>query len=169
MRVILVSFCACACALEPLAPLASQTVWQAGEPINVNVDYDVPAFSLEDASQHVQNMAGETEKRELWEADASTQGLEATSSPRRALGGGREPDLAASFLATKVLPIDAEKIKNSLYVTQSMRSPPQASVNVIMRENIEDVEKRAKYQAMKEQAASLKEYVRRRLADEARA
>ena len=114
-------------------------------------------------------MAGETEQRELWEANAGTQRVEATSSSRRAPGVEREPDLAASFLATKVLPIDAENIKNSLYVTQSMRSPPQASVNVIMRENIEDMEKRAKYQAMKEQAASLKEYVRRRLADEAHA
>ena len=101
MRVLLVSFCARACALEPLAPLASQTIWQAGEPINVNVDYDLPAFSLEDAPQHVQNMVGETGMGAFLEADAGTQRLEATSTSRRAFGGGREPDLAASFLATK--------------------------------------------------------------------
>ena len=29
-----------ALALEPLAPLASQPVWQAAEPISVNVEYD---------------------------------------------------------------------------------------------------------------------------------
>ena len=81
----------------------------------------------------------------------------------------RETDPASSFLATKVLPVDAGKIKNSLYVTQSMRSPPQASVNVIQRENIEEAERQAKYQGMKRQAAILKEYVRRRLAGEAHA
>ena len=29
-----------ALALEPLAPLASQAVWQAAEPVSVNVEYD---------------------------------------------------------------------------------------------------------------------------------
>ena len=29
-----------AIALEPLAPLASQPVWQAAEPVSVNVEYD---------------------------------------------------------------------------------------------------------------------------------
>lgn len=39
-------------ALEPLAPLtaAMQPVWQAGTPITVNVDYDVPVYGLLDAA-----------------------------------------------------------------------------------------------------------------------
>ena len=169
MRVLLISICSLACALEPLAPFASQTAWQAGEPINVNVDYDVPAFSLDDASQRLQEQSAEHGERELSDAGAGTQGLDTAPSPLRALGVTREADPATSFLATKVLPIVADKIKNSLYVTQSMRSPPQASVNVIMHENIEEAERRAKYQGMKTQAAKLKEYVRRRLAGEAHA
>jgi len=35
-------------ALEPLAPLADQPVWQAAEPMTVNVDYDVPTHGVED-------------------------------------------------------------------------------------------------------------------------
>nr|ABI14397.1 unknown [Karlodinium veneficum] len=36
------------CALEPLAMLAIQPVWQAAKPIPVNIDYDVPAFGTLD-------------------------------------------------------------------------------------------------------------------------
>ena len=32
---------AAALALEPLAPLGSQPLWQAPEPVSVNVEYDV--------------------------------------------------------------------------------------------------------------------------------
>lgn len=34
--------------MEPLAFLATQPVWQAAQPITVNVDYDVPAFGAMD-------------------------------------------------------------------------------------------------------------------------
>merc|ERR1712032_367006 len=34
--------------LEPVAPLASQPVWQAGEPLVINVDYDVPSFGAKE-------------------------------------------------------------------------------------------------------------------------
>ena len=146
-------------------PFATQTALQAGEPINVNVDYDVPAFSPEDASRFVQEMDGASETAAL-EASAGAQGLQVGSvtAEAKALDGTRASDQAASFLAAKVLPIDAGKIKNSLYVTQSMRSPPQASVNVIMREDIEELQRKVKYEGMKEQTARLKEYVRSRFA-----
>ena len=46
-RVVVLVFCFCfagvAHAMFPLAMLAQQPVWQAGHPIPVNVDYDVPA------------------------------------------------------------------------------------------------------------------------------
>lgn len=47
MRAFLVALfcsmrCVHVCALEPLAPLAFQPLWQAGEPMTVNVDFDVP-------------------------------------------------------------------------------------------------------------------------------
>merc|ERR1712107_6898 len=41
-----------------------------------------------------------------------------------------------SFLSAKTMPVDAYKIRNSLYLTQLMRSPPAAAINVIMREDV---------------------------------
>ena len=38
--------CSVAAAMEPLAPLAQQPLWQAAEPMQVNIDFDVPAFGL---------------------------------------------------------------------------------------------------------------------------
>lgn len=42
-------------AMEPLALLATQPVWQAGQPVSVNVDYDVPAFGTMDEIADLQD------------------------------------------------------------------------------------------------------------------
>jgi len=66
---------------------------------------------------------------------------------------------AASFLATKVGWVDAQKIRDSLYLTQLMRSPAQASVNVLVHEDPYQLGAHAKYKAMESATAYLKNYV----------
>jgi len=66
---------------------------------------------------------------------------------------------AASFLATKVGWVDAQKIRDSLYLTQLMRSPAQASVNVLVHEDPYQLGAHAKYKAMESAASYLKSYV----------
>merc|ERR1712187_100334 len=46
------------------------------------------------------------------------------------------PSSKLSFLSSKTIPVDAYKIRNSLYLTQPLRSPPQAAINVIEREDV---------------------------------
>ena len=66
---------------------------------------------------------------------------------------------AASFLATKGGWIDSQKVRNSLYLTQLMRSPAQASVNVLVHEDPYQLGAHAKYKAMESAASYLKSYV----------
>jgi len=66
---------------------------------------------------------------------------------------------AASFLATKVGWVDAQKVRDSLYLTQLMRSPAQASVNVLVHEDPYQLGAHAKYKAMESAASYLKSYV----------
>merc|ERR1711862_100691 len=54
------------------------------------------------------------------------------------------------------LSVDPYKIRNSLFLTQSMRAPPAASLNVIMQEDIQGSSAAAKYKGMEGQLASLK-------------
>jgi len=60
---------------------------------------------------------------------------------------------ASGFL--QVLPVDAYKIRNSLFLTQPMRSPPQASVNVISKED-PGLIVQAKYEGMENQVERLR-------------
>jgi CPW-WPC domain-containing protein len=46
--ILFMSMLQMAVSLEPFAILAQQGVWQAGTPININVDYDVPAVGVTD-------------------------------------------------------------------------------------------------------------------------
>merc|ERR1712037_861117 len=62
-----------------------------------------------------------------------------------------------SFLMAKTMPVDAYKIRNSLYLTQSMRTPPAAAVNVIMREDAGASSAAAKYKMMEGQIETLKQ------------
>ena len=130
---------------EPLAPLAVQPVWQAGEPVAVNVDYDVPAFGPQDAAVNVQTLSN----------------VESGFSPEQI----HEHHGSSSFLATQVLPVDADRIKKSLYLTQSSRSPPQASVNVIMQEDVQHMKAASKYKGMVDQTRALQNEFRKGLAD----
>merc|ERR1712183_395226 len=61
----------------------------------------------------------------------------------------------ASFLAAKTMPVDGYKIRNSLYLTQPMRSPPQASVNVIEGEDTSKMLSQAKYHGIQNQITRL--------------
>jgi hypothetical protein len=137
--------------VEPLAALAVQPVWQAGEPMAVNVDYDVPAFGPQDAALKLQLVSN------------IDRGF-----PARIVQSNFVPDHdqhgPSSFLATRVLPVDADRIKKSLYLTQSMRSPPQASVNVIMREDVQGMQDASKYQGMVDQTRALQNEFRQNLA-----
>ena len=137
--------------MEPLAALAVQPVWQAGEPIAVNVDYDVPAFGPQDAALKLHTL--------------SNIGNRVAAGRIHSHIASREPHDSSSFLATKVLPVDADRIKKSLYLTQSLRSPPQASVNVIMREDVQHMRDASKYKGMVDQTHYLQNEFRKGLAD----
>ena len=62
---------------------------------------------------------------------------------------------SVSFLASKVLPVDAYKIRNSLYVTQPLRAPAQAAVNVISKEDVGKMGEEAKYKGMLAQTVNI--------------
>jgi len=62
-----------------------------------------------------------------------------------------------AFLATKTIPVDGYKIRNSLYLTQPMREPAQASVNVIMHEDMPRILQESKYKGMEDQTEQLQE------------
>lgn len=62
---------------------------------------------------------------------------------------------SVSFLAAKSIPVDGYKIRNSLYLTQPMREPAQASVNVIVHEDISRMQEESKYKGMEDQAMQL--------------
>jgi hypothetical protein len=65
----------------------------------------------------------------------------------------------ASFLATKMEWAEGQKIRDSLYLTQLMRSPAQASVNVLVHEDPFQLGAHAKYKAMESAASYLKSHV----------
>eukprot|EP00927_Polykrikos_kofoidii_P055795 TRINITY_DN499_c0_g1_i2.p1 TRINITY_DN499_c0_g1~~TRINITY_DN499_c0_g1_i2.p1 ORF type:complete len:106 (-),score=18.31 TRINITY_DN499_c0_g1_i2:140-457(-) len=48
VNVLFVLACCTAKAMSPLAFMAQQPVWQAGLPVEVNVDFDVPATGTSD-------------------------------------------------------------------------------------------------------------------------
>ena len=136
--------------MEPIAPFASQPVWQAGEPIAVNVDYDVPAFGPQDAVVNAQGLSqgdGRATTEQVRNHDLSADG-------RSYLTLSEHP-AASNLLATRVLPVDAERIKKSWYLTQSLRSPPQASVNLIMHENVQGMKDASNYKGMVDQTRHL--------------
>lgn len=62
---------------------------------------------------------------------------------------------SASFLAARVIPETRYKIRNSLYLTQLLRSPAQASINVVEQEDPQRVYEEAKYKAMQGRALRL--------------
>merc|ERR1712007_380074 len=66
---------------------------------------------------------------------------------------------AAAFLATgsKALPVDAYKMRNSLHDTAFMRTPRQATVNVIEREGLSGAADDGKFVAMRSRAARLRQ------------
>ena len=152
------SFLVFSCSLA--VALAKQSVWQAGEPIAVNIDYDVPAFGPQDAAVNVQtlsNIENGLAAGRIHSHSLSTEGTARLSTP--------EHHASSSFLATRVLPVDADRIKKSLYLTQPLRSPPQASVNVIMHEDVQRMKDESKYKGMVDQTHALQNEFRQGLFD----
>ena len=74
-------------------------------------------------------------------------------------GVSQENRRATSFLATKMGWTDDQKIRDSLYLTQLMRSPAQASVNVLVHEDPYQISAHAKYKAMESAASYLRSNV----------
>ena len=146
--------------MEPLAALAVQPTWQAGEPIAVNVDYDVPAFGPQDAESQLQSSSNI--EYQLAAEPAHSHNARAEDSVWRAVPTRHN---SASFLSTRVLPVDADRIKKSLYLTQSLRSPPQASINVVMREDVRNMRDTANYMGMLDQTHRLQNEFKQGLAD----
>ena len=65
----------------------------------------------------------------------------------------------AGFLAARALPVDGYKIRNSLYLTQPLRSPAQAALNVISREDTSLMQEEAKYAGMAQASRRLMESI----------
>ena len=59
---------------------------------------------------------------------------------------------AASFLQ----PVDANRLRDSLHVTEPMRSPAPMSVNVVMAEDVRGMQREAAERGVSEQVARLK-------------
>jgi len=70
---------------------------------------------------------------------------------------------SVSFLASKVLPVDAYKIRNSLYLTQSLRSPAQAAINIVSKEDVAKAQEEAKYKGMLAQTANIMKSIKTEL------
>ena len=64
---------------------------------------------------------------------------------------------SANFLSARILPVDAYNIRNGLFLSQPLRSPPATSVNVIENEDIERILEEAKYKSMEGQSARLEQ------------
>merc|ERR1712107_976818 len=72
--------------------------------------------------------------------------------------------MLARCLSVQVLPVDPYKIRNSLFATQFMRGPAQASVNVIEREDVLGMQSMTKYQGMLSRTGVLNTQFEQRLA-----
>jgi CPW-WPC domain-containing protein len=66
---------------------------------------------------------------------------------------------AVGFLAARSMPIDGYKIRNSLSLTEALRAPAPASVNVIMHEDVASMQQASKYRGMEEQAQRLEQQI----------
>merc|ERR1712139_689196 len=71
------------------------------------------------------------------------------------LTGRRRNLKSASFLAARVLPVDAYKIRNSLFLSQLLRMPAAAAINVVENEDAARIYEESKYKAMEGQTARL--------------
>jgi hypothetical protein len=88
-------------------------------------------------------------------------GIVAAASDSNDAAGGQLG--SASFLAARVLPVDAYKIRNGLFLSQPLRIPAAASVNVLETEDTTKMYEKAKYMAMKGKASRLKHEVESKL------
>jgi len=57
------------------------------------------------------------------------------------------------------MPIDAEKIRNSIPLTEALKAPAPASVNLIMHEDLAGMRQASKYQGMQDQVRKLQEQI----------
>mmetsp|Transcript_56534 Transcript_56534/g.163905 ORF Transcript_56534/g.163905 Transcript_56534/m.163905 type:complete len:112 (+) Transcript_56534:65-400(+) len=71
----------------------------------------------------------------------------------------------ASFLSSKTIPVDAFKMRNSLYLTQPLRTPSQAAVNIVEREDMAKMQREARYLAMEARRAELDRQFDERLSE----
>jgi len=128
--------------------------------------YDGPCKMTFDFSSYNEAM------REAWsnECDAFwTCFAEKRQSPQNTIVALRSRENARkvrplSFLATKSIPVDGYKIRNSLFLTQPMREPEQASVNVIMQEDLARRQEESKYKGMEDQTQQLEQHIKATLA-----
>lgn len=68
---------------------------------------------------------------------------------------GSRRHTSAAFLAARVLPVDGYRIRNSLFLSQLLRMPATASLNVVEQEDANRVYEVAKYKSMEDQASRL--------------
>jgi len=73
---------------------------------------------------------------------------------------GDRKQSSASFLSARVLPVDSYKIRNSLFLSQPLRMPAAAAVNVIENEDTSRMYEEAKYAGMQSQASRLDRIVK---------
>merc|ERR1712113_90075 len=72
---------------------------------------------------------------------------------------------SVSFLAARSMPIDADKIRSGIPLTEALKTPPSASVNLIMREDLGSMRQASKYQGMQDQVRRLQEDIEEMVSD----
>jgi len=90
-----------------------------------------------------------------------TDGAEALAK-HSMFAGRKQPQV--SFLTSRSIPVDAYKVRNSLELTQPLREPEQATVNVLVHEDIGSMQEESKYRGMEDQTLQLKEQIKTMLA-----
>ena len=62
---------------------------------------------------------------------------------------------ASSFVSSRLQPVDADVVHDGLALSEPMRPATQGGVNVIMKEDVPNMERRAKYQGMRDNIVRL--------------
>ena len=66
------------------------------------------------------------------------------------------PVLASSFLSSRLQPVDADVVHDGLALSEPLRPATQGAVNVIMKEDVSNMQRRAKYQGMRDKIVRLR-------------
>jgi len=146
------------CAAGAVAFTQVRTKGPDSPTLNLHVAEPNDAAAVKSKKAMQQKLAA-LESSQLETAEEMANKMTSAMRQMSALASGK----SVSFLASEVLPVDAYKIRNSLYLTQSMRSPAQAAINVVSREDVAKAQEEAKYKGMLAQTANIMKSIKTEL------